>query len=60
MKKTTRDLKKHYRGVKGDLRDFNIDLSEESWYRMWHTHIDWDGITAGSDKHRKIQILYYL
>lgn len=60
MKKITRDLKKHYRGVERDLRDFNIDLSEESWYRMWHIHLDWYGITSTSDKHRKIHILYYL
>lgn len=59
MKKRTRDLKKHYRNIERTLRDFNIDLSEESWYRMWHIHLDWDGITSLSDKHRKIHILYY-
>lgn len=60
MKKITRDLKKHYRSVERNLRDFNVDLSEESWYGMWHIHLDWDGITSVSDKHRKIHILYYL
>lgn len=60
MKKITRDLKKHYRGVESDLRYFNIDLSKKSWYGMWHIHLDWDGITSTSDKHRKIHILYYL
>lgn len=60
MKKITRDLKKHYRGVERNLRNFNVDLSEEAWYRMWHTHLDWHGITSDSDKHRKLHILYYL
>lgn len=60
MKKKTRDLKKHYRGVERELRDFDIDMSEESWYRMWHTHLEWYGITSVSEKHRKIHILYYL
>jgi hypothetical protein len=60
MKKKTRDLKKHYRRVERDFRDFNINLSEESWYRMWHIHLDWDGVTSVSNKHRKIHIQYYL
>ncbi|SHJ97218.1 hypothetical protein SAMN02745163_02960 [Clostridium cavendishii DSM 21758] len=60
MKKITRDLKKHYRGVEKNLRDFNIDLSEKSWYRMWHIHLDWYGITSVSHKDRKKHILYYL
>lgn len=60
MKKKTRDLKKHYREVERELRYFNIDLSKESWYRMWHTHLDWYGITSVSVKHRRIHILYYL
>jgi hypothetical protein len=60
MKKRTRDLKKHYRNIERELREFNIDMSEESWYQMWHTHLDWEGITTKSKKHRKIHILYYL
>ena len=60
MKKKTRDLKKHYREVERNIRNFNVDLSEESWYSMWHIHLDWDGITSESEKHRKIHILYYL
>jgi hypothetical protein len=60
MRKRTRDLKKHYRNIERALRDFNLDLSEESWYRMWHIHLDWDGTTSLSVKHRKIHILYYV
>ncbi|WP_139355774.1 hypothetical protein [Clostridium felsineum] len=60
MNKKTRNLKKHYRGIKRELREFNIDMSKESWYGMWHIHLDWDGITSTSDKHRKLHILYYL
>jgi len=60
LKKKTRDLKKHYRSVERDLRNFDFDLSEESWYRMYHIHLDWDGVTSKSDKHRKVHILYYL
>lgn len=60
MKKKTRDLKRHYRDVESSVKDFNVDLSEEAWYRMWHTHLDWSGVTSISDKHRKIHILYYL
>lgn len=60
MKKKTRDLKKHYREVESTLRNFDIDLSKESWYSMWHTHLDWNGVTSLSSKHRKIHFLYYL
>lgn len=60
MKKKTRDLKKHYRNVERELRDFDIDLYEDSWYRMWHIHLNWDGITSICNKHRKIHISYYL
>lgn len=60
MKKKTRDFKKHYRSVEGQVRDFDIDLSEDSWYRMWHTHLDWSGVTSVSYKHRKIHVMYYL
>ena len=60
MKKKTRDLKRHYRNIEWQLRDFDIDLFEDSWYRMWHTHLDWSGVTSVSYKHRKIHIQYYL
>ena len=60
MKKKTRDLKKHYREIEGVLSSFDIDLSKESWYSMWHTHLDWSGVTSLSSKHRKIHFLYYL
>jgi hypothetical protein len=60
MKKITRDLKKHYRSVERELKDFNVDLYEESWYGMCHIHLDWDGITSMSDKHRRKHILYYI
>lgn len=60
MKKRTRDLKKHYRIVERELREFEVDLSNESWYDLWHTHLDNDGLTNVSQKHRKIHILYYL
>ncbi|KGK84818.1 hypothetical protein [Clostridium sp. HMP27] len=60
MKKRTRDLKKHYRSIERQLRNFNIDLCEKSWYQMWHNHLDWEGITTTSNKHRRIHVLYYL
>lgn len=60
MKKKTRDLKKHYRNIERNIRQFDIDLSEESRYDMWHTHLDWYGITDVSQKHKKIHILYYI
>lgn len=60
MKKKTRALKKHYRGVEYKVRNFEVDLSEDSWCRMWHEHLDWHGITLVSYKHRKIHIMYYL
>lgn len=60
MKKRTRDLKKHYRNVKYRIRSFQLDLSKDSWYSLWHTHLDWHGITNNSEKHRKKHIIYYL
>lgn len=60
MKKNTRDMKKHYRNVEWQVRNFDIDLSEDSWHRLWHTHLDWSGITSVSYKHRKIHVMYYL
>ena len=60
MKKRTRDLKKHYRVVERKLRNFEVDFSNGSWYNLWHTHLDNDGFTNVSQKHRKIHILYYI
>jgi len=60
MKKKTRDLKRHYRNLERRLRNYNIVLSDESWYRLWHIHLDWLGITSVSEKHRKNHFMYYL
>lgn len=60
MKKKARDFKKHYRDIQRRIRNFDIDLSEESWYNLLHTHLDWEGITNFSLKHRKIHIQYYI
>lgn len=60
MKKKARELKKHYRNVERAVRIFDLDLSDESWYSLWHTHLDRDGLTSISLKHRKIHIQYYL
>ncbi|GAA0085293.1 hypothetical protein UT300007_17320 [Clostridium sp. CTA-7] len=59
MKNKSRVLKQHYRNVEREVRDFRIDISENSWYKLWHTHLDWNGITSSSSKHRKNHILYY-
>jgi len=60
LKKITRDLKKHYRGIERDIRNFNIDLSSENWYNGWHHHLDFNGFSDISYKHRKIHMSYYL
>lgn len=60
MSKKNRILKKHYRNIERELREFDLDLSEDSWYNLWHMHLDWDGITAHSQKQRKEHILYYM
>jgi len=60
MKKKTRDLKKQYRYIERQLKEFELDLSDNSWYNLWHTHLDWNGITNVSLKHRKNHILYYI
>jgi hypothetical protein len=60
MKKKTRDLKKYYRGLEAELADFDIDMSDESWYNMWHTHLDWTGMTTFSNNHRVRHIQYYV
>jgi len=60
MSKKARDIKKHYRRANRQMREFNLDLSDDSWYNFWHTHLDWDGLTNKSQKHRKIHIQYYL
>lgn len=60
MSKRNRDLKSHYRSVEKRIREFNLDLSSESWYSLWHTHLDWYGITNNSQKHRKRHIQYYI
>lgn len=60
MSKRMRNLKKHYRSVEKQIREFNIDLSDESWYNLYHTHLDMYGITNNSQKHRKKHIQYYI
>lgn len=60
MKKKTRDLKKHYRNVERDFEEYEIDISEKSWYNLWHTHLDWDGITTYSKKQRARHLKYYM
>lgn len=59
MKKKTRDLKKHYRWVKSTIDEFEIDLSDDSWYSLYHEHLDWHGITTFSEKHRVKHLEYY-
>jgi len=60
MKKKTRDLKRHYRYIERELKEFELDLSDSSWYNLWHIHLDWDGITNVSHTHRRNHILYYI
>lgn len=60
MKKKARHLKEHYRDVEKRVRNFDLDLLDQSWYSLWHTHLDWNGLSNYNQKHRKIHIQYYL
>jgi hypothetical protein len=59
MKKLTRDLKKHYRDVKRKVREFEINLSDDSWYNVAHWHLDMPGFSDINTKHRKNHFMYY-
>jgi len=42
--KKLRGKKRYYRNLLARATDYNLRLTEESWFDMWHTHLDWSGI----------------
>jgi hypothetical protein len=37
-------------------KHFVLDGSEASWYDLWHTHVDWDGVGNDSKETRAIAL----
>ncbi|AKG36180.1 hypothetical protein [Paenibacillus durus] len=55
--KKTRGLKKHYRRIRKNLINIPLHLDDkESWYNMWHVHVEGKGISNISLKHRRSHI----
>ena len=54
--KKFRGQKRYYKNL--SIIDLNIDF--DSWFNLWHTHIDWKGIGNINWKHRKnhLEILF--
>ncbi|GIO06266.1 hypothetical protein J31TS6_22940 [Brevibacillus reuszeri] len=42
--KKLRGKKRYYRKLLARATDYNLRLTEKSWFDMWHTHLDWSGI----------------
>lgn len=42
--KKLRGKKRYYRKLLARATDYNLRLTEDSWFDMWHTHLDWSGI----------------
>jgi hypothetical protein len=54
--KKFRGQKRYYRNLELNADKFILDLSEDCWYDMWHTHIDWRGYSEISWKHHRLHI----
>lgn len=36
---------RYYRQLQRKARDFRLDLHEQAWFDLWHTHFDWDSFS---------------
>jgi len=51
--KKLRGGRRYYRALTSRAESFRIDLSETSWYDLWHTHFDWCGYGRRGRRHRR-------
>ena len=54
--KKLRGKKRYYRNLYLRAALYNLRLTEDSWFDMWHTHLDWFGIGDQGLKPRKQHI----
>lgn len=55
--KKLRGKKRYYRKLFARATNYRLKLTEDSWFDMWHTHLDWLGIGDRGMKPRKQHIL---
>jgi hypothetical protein len=41
--KKFRGKKRYYRNLRNRTMHYSLNLSDDSWFDMWHTHLDWSG-----------------
>jgi hypothetical protein len=51
--KKLRGGRRYYRALTSRAESFRIDLSETSWYDLWHTHFDWGGYGRRGPRQRR-------
>ncbi|WP_096467064.1 hypothetical protein [Aneurinibacillus soli] len=51
--KKFRGKKRYYRNLWKRVNHYSLYLQEDSWYDVWHTHIDWNGVSIRGVKHKK-------
>jgi hypothetical protein len=49
-------LNEYYRKLQSDAESFVLDVGEDEWYDLWHTHVDWDGIGNESLEARRLHL----
>jgi hypothetical protein len=58
--KKFRGLRRRCRQIQRNLDDFGLYLDDDSWYNIYHLHLDWKGITDYSVRNRRSYIKWYL
>lgn len=54
--KKFRGKKRYYKNLLARAANYRLKLTEDSWFDMWHTHLDWFGIGNQGIKSRKQHI----
>ncbi|MCD1260240.1 hypothetical protein B5M42_015620 [Paenibacillus athensensis] len=60
--KKFRGIRRYYRSLDNRIahQKFHFDQDGSSWYNHWHIHLDWEGITETSVKHRRSHFKKYI
>ena len=55
-----RGAKRYYRNLRREAGSFSVDLSDDHWYDLWHTHLDWwgRGNRSTRDRHEHLAALF--
>ncbi|GIO06277.1 hypothetical protein J31TS6_23050 [Brevibacillus reuszeri] len=54
--KKLRGKKRYYKNLLARAANYRLKLTEDYWFNMWHTHLDWSGVGNQGIKSRKQHI----